>query len=162
MIYRAYDCGIYHKEGEPLTCVWFEAGSRADATARLTALLSMVWDVDSDKVFAGGVDDEFTIANNSLQEAAAGDRRLLEGGWAGGRPLYFALPTLVLLTARNRRRLAKAAKAAQQHARELVTALLAESATHTPDSREAVNINHDIRQYRDFADQTWLSEPTKD
>jgi hypothetical protein len=162
MIYRAYDCGIYDNDGEPLTCVWLEATSRAEVAERITALLSLAWGVDSEKVFTGGIDDEFTIAHNSLQEAAAGDRRWLEGGWTNGRPLYFAMPVLVFLTARNRRRLAKAAKAAQQHARELVTALLAESAKHVPDSREANSLNFDIRQYRDFADQTWLSEPNKD
>lgn len=161
MIYRAHDCGIEDRQ-EPLTCVWFESSSKADAGSRLTTLLSLVWEVDAERIFFGNLNDVISIEHDSLQDNAVGERRWLEGGSTGGRPLYFAMPMLVMLTARNRRRLAKAAKAARNHAKELIAALVAESALLVPDSREATNLNYDIRQYRDFADQIWLSEPGED
>jgi hypothetical protein len=156
MLYRALECGIYDNNVEPTTTVWFSAYSSREAQQKLIDLLAQIWGVEHWQVFTNGAAvDEIDILLNSAQEESAGDRRLLESGWACGQPVYADFSNaLVLLGGRDRDRLYRAWGAARQHvATEVIPAIEAYAASLSAAGRErdAENALYSAGEARQFA-----------
>src|SRR5687767_5483435 len=105
MIFRLADCGICDSLREIGTVVWISASSHEDARRRAVAALAVTWNVSADRVCVQDVRDEIDLHLSSIQDSAAGDRRLLECGNGGGVPFYLDPKTmLVFLGDKDRRR----------------------------------------------------------
>lgn len=120
MIFRAiaYIVGAIDDE----VIVYVDAGCRQAALERLSVALHTIWRVGSEQVEHYNLADEHELIAQAGGEPATGDARLLEVGWADGRPSY-APPerTLLLLGPRSLRRMVQAQQLASLLPRAVFT-----------------------------------------